>query len=105
MNMIIETPNIKAREQLLDFVKEKVGKLELLAEKIVDCRVYLKVDKSHTRENKFCEIKLAIPGSDLFASAQSSNFEEAVQQAIAAMKHQIERSRDAKKRRLHEKLL
>lgn len=95
MKIIIETPNVKARQSLKDFVNEKVGKLELFSDRILEARVYLKTDKSDTRENKFCEIKLIIPGNDLFASAVSSSFEDAVQKAVEAVKHQLERWKNA----------
>lgn len=102
--MIIETPNLKARQSLLDFVQEKVGKLENLSDRIIEARVYLKVDKSDTTKNKICEIKIVIPGDDLFASVQSTSFEDAVQQTVAALKHRIERWKNSNNKKLHEKI-
>ncbi|ELR71914.1 Ribosome hibernation protein YhbH [Fulvivirga imtechensis AK7] len=102
MKMIIETPNIKARKSLLDFVHEKVGKLEHLSDRIIEARVYLKVDKSDVTKNKVCEVKIVIPGDDLFASTQSNSFEDAVQQTVAALKHRIERWKNSNNKKLHE---
>ncbi|SKC83955.1 HPF/RaiA family ribosome-associated protein [Ohtaekwangia koreensis] len=97
MKIIIQTPDFKARQTLIDFVEEKVGKLESLSDRILEGRVNLKLDNSETGENKICEIKLVIPGHDLFASRQSDTFENAVQQSIDAVKHQLERWKDSKK--------
>ena len=104
MKMTIETPNFRARKGLLTLVFEKVGKLENISNRIMEARVYLKIDHSGGKENKSCEIKLILPGSDLFAAAQSDTFEDAIQQNIAAIKHRIERWKTAKYRRLYNQI-
>jgi len=91
MKISIQNPDFNATAALTEFVELNVGKLSLLSDKILECRVSLKIDKSDTRENKICELKLVIPGQDLFASRQSNTFEEAVTQSIEAIRHQVER--------------
>lgn len=98
--MIIQTPHIKAQQSLLDFVKEKVEKLELLTDKIIESRIFLKLDKSDNRENKVCEIMLLIPGNDLFASSHSNTFEGAVVQTTDALRSQLERWKGSHKVRV-----
>ena len=68
MKIDIQTPGIKARQELLDLITEKVSKLEHLSDRILEARVLLKTEKSDIRDNKICEIRLVIPGNDLFAS-------------------------------------
>ncbi len=89
MKVIIQTPGFKADEKLLDFITRKLEKLEQLNDGILEGDVCLKLDKSDTRENKICEIKLAVPGKDLFAAKQSQSFEEATTKAITALKRQV----------------
>ena len=89
MKVIIQTPDVNAQQSLLDFVDEKVQKLSQFSERIIDARVTLRTDKSDNRENKFCEIKVGIPGNDLFVSKQAASFEEATLDAVDAMKRQI----------------
>lgn len=101
MKVIIETPNFKARQPLLDFVQEKVDKLQSFSDKILESRVYLKLGNVSKGENKMCEIKLFIPGNELFASGQSNTFEGAVVQATEAVKHQLERWKESGKKRKH----
>jgi len=97
MKITIQAPDFKPRETLTSFVEDNVGKLALLSDRIIEGRVYLKLDKSDSRENKVCEIKLVIPGQDLFASKQSSSFEDAVMQAIEAVRPQVERWKDSRR--------
>ena len=89
MKTIIHSPDFKADQTLLDFVNEKVTKLTRFSESIHDATVTLKLDKSDSRENKICEIKLGIPGNDLFASRQCKTFEEATAKAVDALRSQI----------------
>jgi putative sigma-54 modulation protein len=89
MRVIIQTPGVSAREPLLDFVKQKVGKLSDVSELLPEARVLLKTNKSDTRENKICEIRGFIYGSDVFSEKQAASFEEAVLKAVDAIKRQI----------------
>jgi len=59
MKITIQAPDFKPRETLTSFVEDNVGKLALLSDRIIEGRVYLKLDKSDSRENKVCEIKLS----------------------------------------------
>lgn len=100
MKMIIQTPDFKATQELTAYVQDNVSKLNLFNNKIIETRVLLKLDKSDSRENKICEIKLFISGDDLFASRQSSSFEDAVMQTIEALKRQLERKKTSRKVRV-----
>jgi putative sigma-54 modulation protein len=90
MKIIIQTPDFKADQKLLDLVTEKLEKLGRFSDKIHEASVTLKLDKSDVRENKICEIKLGIPGKDLFAFKQCKTFEEAASKTSEALRSQIE---------------
>jgi putative sigma-54 modulation protein len=90
MKIIIQTPDFKAQPELTDFVNEKVEKLSQFSDRIIESRVLLKVDKSDNKENKISEIRVVIPGNDLFATKQAKSFEEATAKAVDALKKQIE---------------
>lgn len=89
MKVIIQTPDVKVQESLLEFVDKKMAKLDTFSDRLQEARVILKTDKSDTRENKICEIKMVIPGNDLFTVKQAATFEEAVVKASEALKSQI----------------
>ena len=95
MKIIIQTPDFKADQKLLDFVTEKLEKLEKFTDKIHEASVTLKLDKSDTRDNKICEIKLGLPGNDLFASRQCKTFEEAASKTSEALRSQITSRKEA----------
>ena len=91
MKIEIQSRDFTAKSDLLDFIKEKVEKLGRFYQEIISSEVCLALDKSDTNDNKFCEIKLLIPGNDLFASAQCKSFEEATVEVVTALERQIEK--------------
>ena len=89
MKIIIQTPGFKADQKLLDFVTQKLEKLNQLNDDLVEGHVCLKLDNSNTQENKVCEIKLPIRGNDLFAMKQDRTFEDATNKVVEALKNQL----------------
>lgn len=91
MKLDIQSLHFTARPELNEFVTEKVNKLLTFYPRIESAEVCFKLDKADNAENKICEIKLAVPGNDLFAKRQGKTFEIAVSGVITALKQQIEK--------------
>lgn len=89
MKIDIQSLHFNSKIELNNFVTEKINKLSHFHNKIESANVCLKIDKSDSRENKVCEIKLAVPGKDLFVKKQCETFEEATTKAIDALQNQI----------------
>ncbi len=97
MNIQIHSVRFTADKKLIDFVNQKLEKLSLFGESIVNAEVYLRLDKDQERENKISEIKLDLSGGPLFARKQSKTFEEATDEAIDALKTQITKHKQKKR--------
>lgn len=95
MGHIIQTPGFKARKKLTDFVKQNTLKLSAFGDRIIECKVLLKMDSSDSKDNKICELRLAITGNDIFAEKRSSKFEDAVLRCVGAVEHQVKRWKDS----------
>lgn len=93
MKVNVSSVHFDADQKLLNFIEEKVGKLETFYDKIIDSSVVLKIDKSSDKENKVAEIKLVVPGKDLFAKKQCKTFEEAVDAAVEALRRQVRKQK------------
>lgn len=89
MQVKIQTVHFNADSKLEMFIEDKLSKLTNHYDQIIGSDVILRLEKSATRENKIAEIKLMIPGNDLFAKKQSKTFEEATDLAVDALKRQI----------------
>lgn len=89
MRIVIESPGFKADQKLLNFVTKKLQNLAHFNETIIEGNVCLKVDSSGTQENKLCEIKLVVPGNDLFTTRNSETFQKSITKAVNALKSQL----------------
>jgi putative sigma-54 modulation protein len=94
MNIQIQTVHFDADQKLIEFTEKKVEKLVKLYDAIVKTEVIFKLDKSSSDENKIAEIKLEIPGNDLFAKRQCKSFEEAVDEVLDALKKQLTKHKE-----------
>ena len=52
MNIQIHSVRFDADKRLIDFVHQKIGKLNQVSDDIVSAEVYLRLDKDQDRENK-----------------------------------------------------
>jgi putative sigma-54 modulation protein len=94
MEVQVHAIHFTADQKLIDFIEEKVSKLELFFDNIIACEVYLKLDKSQEKENKISEVKLLIPGKTLIAKKQCKSFEEATDLATEALRKQVKKHKE-----------
>ena len=94
MDIQVHSVHFTADKKLVDFVNEKVGKLELFFDNIIASEVYLRLDKSQDGENKIAEVKILIPGKELFAKKQCKSFEEAADLAVEALRKQVTKHKE-----------
>jgi putative sigma-54 modulation protein len=89
MDIDVQSIGFNADQDLINFISDKTGKLSQFYDRIVFSEVYLKVDRKSAQENKIAEVKIGMPGKDLFAKKKCDSFEEATVEAIEAVRRQI----------------
>ncbi|QZE13109.1 HPF/RaiA family ribosome-associated protein [Halosquirtibacter laminarini] len=95
MKVTFQSVQFKADQKLLDFTEKKVEKLDQYFDSIIGAEVIFRLVSDQDKVNKVAEIKLSIPEHDyLFAKKNAVSFEEAVDLAVAAVKHQLERVKE-----------
>ena len=94
MTVKIQALHFNADKKLLAFAEERVEKLTLFYDGILNTEIILKLDKSEGVDNKIAEIKLHISGNDLFARKQCKSFEEAIDTSIDALKTQVTKHKE-----------
>lgn len=94
MDIQVHSIHFTADKKLIDFINEKVGKLDLFFENIIAGEVFLRIDKSQEGDNKVAEVKILIPGKDLFAKKQCKTFEEATDLAVEALRKQVKKHKE-----------
>jgi putative sigma-54 modulation protein len=94
MRVKINSVHFKTDKKLDDFISEKMDKLVSLHDGIIGSEVTLRVDNTVEPANKIAEIKLQVPGNDLFARKQSKSFEEAADIAVEALRRQLTKHKE-----------
>lgn len=94
MQVQVHSIHFDADQKLINFINEKLDKLTTFHDQIIAAEVFLRLDKSDNNENKITEIKLMVPGKDLFAKRQCKSFEEATDESVEALRRQIRKQRD-----------
>ncbi len=94
MKVKVSSLHFTADQKLIDFANDKVSKLEKFYDKIIDGSIVFRLDNAEDKENKVTEIKINIPGKELFAKKQSDSFEKAVDEAVEALRRQIKKHKE-----------
>jgi putative sigma-54 modulation protein len=90
MKLQVHSIHFDADRKLLDFVKKRIAKLETFYDRLVDGEVFLRLNNEGI-DNKTVEIKLRVPGSQLFAVEKARSFEAATGQATDALRMQLKK--------------
>jgi putative sigma-54 modulation protein len=94
MNIKIQSIHFDADKKLLEYLTQKIEKLEHFYDKILDANVYLKLNNHHNKNNKHVEVKLNISQHTLFKEAVGSSFEAASDTVVEALKIQIKKHKE-----------
>ena len=94
MKLQIHSIRLDADEKLIDLIKKKRNKLETFYDRIRDGEVFLKIENDESRVNKIIEIKLNIPGDQLFAKERARSFEIGADEATQALRRQIKKYKE-----------
>jgi putative sigma-54 modulation protein len=94
MEVKIHSIKFDADEKLIKFIESKVEKFEQVYDNIIEVEVFLRLEKNQNLENKIAEIKISLPGNDLFAKKQCKTFEEATDLSVEALRKQIKKHKE-----------
>ena len=88
----VKSLKFNADQKLLDYVEKKVGKLEKFFDNLGDIDVTLSLLPDP--DNKNVRLQTRFPGEDLVIERNAKTFEEAVTEAVDAMKEKIVRAKE-----------
>lgn len=91
MEVKLNAVHFSADQKLVNFINERVTKLETFYDKIISAEATLKIEEGEGKENKLVEIRLAVPGKDVFAKKMGKSFEEATDNVVEALRRQIKK--------------
>jgi len=97
MDKTIQPVNFNASQDLLIHVGEIFDKLDKFNDKIVSADIYLKSLRETPTKEKKIEVRLFIPGKDIFIEQQADSFISAAQQAFDRLKVIIIKDKEKQK--------
>ena len=89
MKVNAQSVNFNADVKLINFVQNRLNKLELFYDKVISSDVYLKVENTSSKENKIVEIKVHVPKDKFIVKKQCRSFEEAVDAACGSLERRL----------------
>ncbi len=92
MNVNIQTVHFDADSKLVEYINQKMGKLNTFHDRIIKVDVFLKLDNVvHKIKDKIAEIRIQIPRHQLFVKSTSKSFEQSFDDAFESIVNQIKR--------------
>ncbi|WP_310990950.1 ribosome hibernation-promoting factor, HPF/YfiA family [Aequorivita marina] len=97
MKVNVQAPNFTAKDELMEFLQNRLSKLEQFYDKIIFADVFLKVQKTSEKENKIVEILLSIPGDEVMVKKEAKTFEEAIDAVVKTLERQLKKHKQKQK--------
>lgn len=87
MNIEFHTMYTQVSEKLVAEIRNEIRSLSKLSKRVSGADVYLREDTSIiSSENKICEIRLIIYGSNLVVYSRTENFKDSIKEALKELK-------------------
>ncbi len=93
MRLQINAVHFTADQSLLDFIQAKLNKLDTFHDRIIGGEVFLRLEGADTNrvKEKIVEIRLNIPGKELFVKESDKSFESATDRVLDVLKDKLVR--------------
>ncbi|WP_373056235.1 ribosome hibernation-promoting factor, HPF/YfiA family [Zunongwangia sp. H14] len=88
-----EFVHLQKSERLEDYTQKKLEKLETKYDFIVRAEVHFKKQEGQDPNGFICNIKLSVPGPQIFAEANKDSFEAAATSAVRDLEKQLEKQK------------
>lgn len=89
MKINAQSVNFNADQSLMDFLYQRLDKLETFYDKVISLDVYMKVENISGKANKIVEINVSIPKDRYVVKKQCKSFEEAVDSACSCLERKL----------------
>ena len=93
MRVTIQSLGFKAGQDMEGYIREKVNKLTP-NDKIVGANVVLFLGAAQSTREHFCDIRLEIPGNDLFVKDSGADFYQAIDQTVDKLQAMLRKAKE-----------
>jgi putative sigma-54 modulation protein len=89
MKVNTQSLNFNADSELINFLQNRLDKVETFYSKVISSDVYMKVENTSSKANKIVEIKITVPKDKFVVKKQCKSFEEAVDSACNSLERRL----------------
>lgn len=97
MTINFQFVNLDYSDSLAAHTTERLKKLADKYEWLISADVFFKEEANAPEKNKICNIKLSLPGPQIFATSQEKNYEMAVKETINDLEIQLKKRKETYK--------
>lgn len=93
MRLKINAVRFTADQSLLDFIQAKLNKLDTFHDRIISGEVFLRLEGAETNKvkEKIVEVRVLIPGKEIFVKEHDKSFESATDRVMDVLKDKLVR--------------
>ena len=103
MDIIIQSLGFKAGADLEEFVRERLEKFDKEIN-IIRANVILYIGSGANPNRCYCEIKLEVPGNDLFVKKNGETFDKVIVDTIHTLQRTVLKTKEKQLDRIHRSL-
>ena len=94
MKVNTQSVNFNADEKLINFIQQRMDKLDMFYDKVIKSDVFLKVENTSDKQNKIFEARVSVPGDSFVVKKQCKSFEEGADMAVASLERQLKKRKE-----------
>jgi len=94
MKVNTQSVNFNADQKLIDFIQQRMDKLDQYYDKVIKTDVVLKLGNTSEKQNKIFEAKISVPGDSLIVKKVCKTFEEGADSAINSLQRQLKKRKE-----------
>ena len=94
MKVNTQSVNFNADQKLIDFIQQRMDKLDQYYDRVIKSDVFLKVENTSGKQNKIFEVKISVPGDSFIVKKVCKTFEEGADSAVNSLGRQLKKRKD-----------
>ena len=94
MKVNTQSVNFNADQKLIDFIQQRMDKLDQYYDKVIKTDVLLKLENTSDKQNKIFEAKISVPGDSFVVKKVCKTFEEGVDSAVNSLVRQLRKRKE-----------
>ncbi|MBJ7881765.1 ribosome hibernation-promoting factor, HPF/YfiA family [Gelidibacter salicanalis] len=97
MTINIQFVNLDYSDSLAEHTTERLNKMAEKYDWLISADVFFKEEGNEPEKDKICNIKLSMPGPQIFATSDEKNYEMAVKETISDLEVQLKKRKQTYK--------